>query len=94
MTGNPICNTGTGGGTVLFVNMFGCQMTFNNHRVINVRRRQTKPSCGILWDQITDEMLQQMPILTKLRSCPAERALLAGLSSSASSSANPDSDGA
>jgi hypothetical protein len=34
--------------------------------VINVRRRQAKPSCGILWDFITADMMDQMPILKRL----------------------------
>jgi hypothetical protein len=34
--------------------------------VINVRRRQDKPSCGILWDFITADMMNQMPILKRL----------------------------
>jgi hypothetical protein len=34
--------------------------------VINVRRRQAKPSCGILWDFIFADMMDQMPILKRL----------------------------
>jgi hypothetical protein len=36
------------------------------HRVINVQRRQAKPTCRILWHFITADMMDQMPILKRL----------------------------
>ena len=38
-------------------------------RTTNVvpENRLSKPMCGVLWDRVTEEMWQEIPILTKLR---------------------------
>ncbi len=59
-------------------------------RVLNVVRRQAKPSCGVLWDLVTEDMLLQMPILTRLQSCPSHRVPKPGMP--AVDSANPDEE--
>jgi len=40
------------------------------NRTINVRRPLAKPSCGVLWDQVTQQKLEEIPVLKKLKSCP------------------------
>ena len=42
-------------------------------RIINVRPRMAKPSCGILWDQISDNHLSSLYILNLMKkTCPKD----------------------
>lgn len=36
-------------------------------RVISVRKRLRKPTCGVLWDMLTDERIKEIPILSAVR---------------------------
>ena len=40
-------------------------------RVINVRNPLDKPSCGVLWDQVTQQKLNEIPVLKKLKTFPS-----------------------
>ena len=37
-------------------------------KIINVRNPLKKPSCGVLWNQISSQKLKEMPVLEKLES--------------------------
>lgn len=39
-------------------------------RVINVRQPLAKPSCGVIWDYVTREKVEEIPVLRSLPSCP------------------------
>jgi hypothetical protein len=39
-----------------------------------VKKRQPKPTCGVLWEQISEDQLHEIPILRRLKSYPATRA--------------------
>lgn len=35
-------------------------------RVINVRNRLPKPTCGVVWEKVSDEMRKDIPILVTM----------------------------
>jgi len=41
--------------------------------VIRVKERLNKPTCGVLWDEITQEKLSEISVLRKLRTFPCDK---------------------